>query len=61
MKLIIKYDGVGLPKEFKLECSRTLGLQLVHSLVQQLDGYVEIKINKGTEFEISFKELKYEE
>jgi PAS domain S-box-containing protein len=49
-------DGVGLNKDFKFEKQDSLGIQLVYSLVEQLDGVLEIesKKNKGTRFILRF-------
>ena len=60
MELIIADDGIGIPKDVDLENSKTLGLQLVNSLVNQLDGKYEMDCSSyGTKFKINFKELKY--
>lgn len=52
-------DGVGVPEGFDFENSETLGLQLVFTLVEQLDGEVsfESKPNKGTEYLITFDKI----
>ena len=50
--LIISDDGVGIPEKIDLENSDTLGLQLVNILVDQLDGEIELKMDRGTEFNI---------
>ncbi len=50
--LIIKDNGVGLPKDFNLEDSESLGLTLVDALVKQLNGELSILRNSGTEFQI---------
>ncbi|PKR79904.1 hypothetical protein CW751_12530 [Brumimicrobium salinarum] len=47
-------NGCGLPKGFDVETSSSLGLQLVHGLVEQLDGSIEIKQNVGVFFSIHF-------
>jgi PAS domain S-box-containing protein len=54
--LVVKDTGVGLPEGFELEKSKTLGLQIVSSLVAQLEGSVVVASDKesGTEFKISF-------
>ncbi len=52
--LIVSDNGVGIPENIDLEDSDTLGLQLVNILVDQLDGEIELKKDKGTEFIISF-------
>lgn len=57
--LLLGDNGVGLPPNFDLESTDTLGLRLVHSLVNQIDGKLKIRKSKGTCFEIEFKELEY--
>jgi two-component sensor histidine kinase len=61
LELIVADDGIGLPKDFNFENTKTLGLQLVNSLVKQIDGKIKLDISNGTEFKITFKELKYKE
>lgn len=57
-KLIISDDGIGFePSE--IDNSGSLGLKLVKTLVEQLDGSLEIKSKSGTSFSITFKELVY--
>ena len=54
--LIISDNGLGIPEDFNLEDSNSLGLQLVKTLVDQLGGEVELKRDSGTEFCIRFTE-----
>ena len=54
--LIIKDNGVGLPKEVNYRDTETLGLQLVSSLVEQINGTIELKKDKGTSYTITFKQ-----
>jgi PAS domain S-box-containing protein len=60
LELTIADNGIGMPKELILEDSKTLGLQLVNSLINQLDGRLELDTSHGTKFKIIFKELEYE-
>ncbi|EKF85878.1 PocR ligand-binding domain-containing protein [Methanobacterium formicicum] len=60
-KLVISDNGVGLPAHIQPENTETLGLQLVNSLVDQLEGTLEIDRIKGTKFTIIFSELNYKE
>ena len=55
-RLSIKDDGIGFVKENNLSESKTLGMQLIHSLVTQLDGDLSIvsSKNKGSQFLIDF-------
>jgi PAS domain S-box-containing protein len=52
--LTVSDDGIGIPESLDLENHDTLGFQLVVSLVDQLDGELELKTNHGTEFNIEF-------
>ncbi len=48
--------GKGLPEDFKYEESDSLGMQLVYSLVDQIDAKMELNTSdKGTEFLITFE------
>ena len=52
--LAISDNGVGIPENFDIEDLDSLGMQLITSLVDQLDGELELKSNNGTEFAIRF-------
>jgi len=51
---IISDNGVGMPKHFDANNSNTLGLELIHSLVEQLDGTIKISSKNGTKFHLEF-------
>lgn len=57
--LIVADDGVGLPEKISIENTETLGLRMVYSLVQQLDGRIKLYLNQGTAFKINFQEASY--
>jgi PAS domain S-box-containing protein len=59
IEITIADNGIGLPKDINLENPETLGLQLVQSLIGQLDGKLKLNKDNGTEFKITFKEVKY--
>ena len=46
--------AIGIPENLDIENLDSLGMQLVTSLVDQLDGELELKRNNGTEFTIRF-------
>jgi PAS domain S-box-containing protein len=52
--LTVSDNGIGIPENFEIEDLDSLGLQLVTTLVEQLDGDLELKRNNGTEFTIKF-------
>ena len=51
--------GIGLPVDFKLENSESLGLSLVYTLVDQLDGELILKTSGGTKFLITFDKQNF--
>ncbi len=56
--LFIGDDGVGLPAKFEEINSDTLGLQLVVTLVEQLDGELTVESDNGTKYLIKFENIK---
>ncbi|HZW38089.1 MAG TPA: histidine kinase dimerization/phosphoacceptor domain -containing protein [Ignavibacteriaceae bacterium] len=53
--LIVKDNGRGFPENIDFYNADTLGLQLVNTLVQQINGSIEIKSSeKGTEIKMKF-------
>jgi PAS domain S-box-containing protein len=56
--LSISDNGVGLPPEFDILNSDTLGLQLVSTLVEQLDGEIEVDNSEGIKYLITFEKAK---
>jgi len=55
IEIIVGDSGVGLPDGFKIEESDSLGLSLVDTLVDQIDGELIIKTKGGTKFLITFE------
>ena len=56
--LTVSDNGVGIPEGFDLGKPESLGIQLVTTLVDQLEGELELKRNNGTEFTIKFTEAE---
>ncbi|MCC4771435.1 PAS domain-containing protein [Methanosarcina sp. DH2] len=54
--LTVSDNGIGLPEYIDFRRTSSLGLQLVNILVDQIDGSIELKGGKGTEFRINFME-----
>lgn len=51
-------DGVGLPFNFEDAKPETLGLQLVETLIEQLDGELKVQIENGTKYFVKFENIK---
>ena len=51
--LTVSDNGVGLPDEFDLDTAASLGLKLVHTMVEQLGGEVSLTRPPGTTWTIS--------
>ncbi|HUL62358.1 MAG TPA: histidine kinase dimerization/phosphoacceptor domain -containing protein, partial [Methanocella sp.] len=56
LALSVADDGAGLPPGLDFRNAPTLGLQLVNTLVDQLEGSVELDATGGTKFKITFAE-----
>ena len=54
--LMIRDNGVGFPADLKLEETESLGLEIVASQVNKLDGSFQLVRNPGTTFTITFEE-----
>ena len=54
--LRVRDDGVGLPSDLDVKGAETLGLQLVTTLAEQLQGRLEVDRTGGTEVRLSFAE-----
>jgi len=52
--LIVKDDGVGLPKEVDFRKAKSMGFQIVTDLVAQLPGKIKLDRRGGTKFMITF-------
>ncbi|MGF7118687.1 histidine kinase dimerization/phosphoacceptor domain -containing protein [Methanobacterium oryzae] len=51
-------NGIGLPENFDITYTDTSGLQLVNTLVRQLDGLIDLERSNGTTFKITFRDFK---
>lgn len=54
LMLTVADNGVGLPTEVNIEQTKTMGLRMVKSLVQQISGTFSVKREAGTSFQIVF-------
>lgn len=54
LTLIVNDDGVGFPQDVDYRKTKSLGLQLVNTLVTQLEGTIELDRSGGTVFKITF-------
>jgi two-component sensor histidine kinase len=48
-------NGIGIPSHIDIKQTQTLGLQLVDTLIEQIDGSLKLERNNGTKFSIKFK------
>lgn len=59
VEIVIGDNGIGIPENLDFRNTRTLGLHLVTTLVEnQLHGNIDLHKNKGTEFAIQFRGMK---
>jgi PAS domain S-box-containing protein len=53
LHLSISDNGIGMKKEIDFQNLQSLGMQLIHTLIDQLNGKIEINQNGCTEFKIA--------
>jgi PAS domain S-box-containing protein len=53
----VKDDGVGFPENLDFRKTETLGMQIVSTLVDQIEGRLELERRSGTGFTLKFNEL----
>jgi two-component sensor histidine kinase/ligand-binding sensor domain-containing protein len=56
--LKISDNGIGFPDNFNIQVIDSLGLKIVNSMIDQLNGSIEILRNNGTEIKIKFADIK---
>ncbi len=57
INIYIEDNGIGLPKNFNVEEAESLGLQLVYTLIEQLEGTISLKEDRGTKYLITFVKI----
>jgi PAS domain S-box-containing protein len=58
ISIFVSDNGVGMEGELDLEKRESLGLRLIHRLVSQLEGSIEMVDGRGTIFKISFPDYR---
>jgi two-component sensor histidine kinase len=57
LNLCISDNGIGFPHGVSWEKTDSLGLQLVRSLTDQLNGSIQCQLDRGAKFDIRFRPL----
>lgn len=52
--LLVQDDGPGLPNDFDISNPSSLGMTLIQTLIDQLDGTLDIESDNGTTFRVEF-------
>jgi len=55
--LIVSDNGIGFPKNLDFRATKTLGLQLICTLIDELNGTIDLESNGGTKFTIVFENI----
>jgi PAS domain S-box-containing protein len=59
VELTVADDGLGLPAGFDPHRQGNLGLELVRTLVDQLDGRLEVRSGQGVTYLLTFERIKH--
>ena len=52
--LMVSDNGVGLPTDFDLHTPKSLGTEIIMALTEQIDAEIEVIVDHGTTFKITF-------
>ena len=58
LKIEVADNGIGLPENFSFDTTDTLGIQLIKTLVSQINGSIEVSKSPGARFTIIFTEQR---
>jgi two-component sensor histidine kinase/FixJ family two-component response regulator len=58
ISMIFRDNGIGIPKDLNWRDTKSLGLRMVFSLVEQMKGNIGLDRSKGTEFSMVLEEMK---
>ncbi|OPY36618.1 MAG: osmolarity response regulator [Methanoregula sp. PtaU1.Bin051] len=58
ISILFRDDGAGLPRDMNWRDTRSLGLRMVFSIVEQMKGTIGLDRSKGTEFSMVLEERK---
>ncbi len=58
-KLIVSDNGIGFPEDLDYKNTPSLGMQLVNSLTDQIEGELHLHRNNGTSFTVIFRNISY--
>ena len=59
IRLTIRDNGIGFPENIDFRRVDSLGMELVCTLINQLEGNIELIRDRGTTFDLTFKQLQY--
>lgn len=57
-RLKISDNGIGIPKDILTKKTDTLGMELIQTFTQQLNGEISLLDGKGANFQIDFSEIE---
>lgn len=52
-------NGIGLPDDFRVKSTSSIGMTLIHLLTEQLEAEMELYAQKGTHFKLRFRKAEY--
>jgi PAS domain S-box-containing protein len=57
--LSINDDGIGFPEDIDIENTESLGMRIVTSLIEQIEGEIKLERENGTKFTITFNDQDF--
>jgi two-component system, sensor histidine kinase PdtaS len=54
VRLVVSDNGIGLPPDVNIRSMRSMGMTLIHNLVEQLEGSISLERDRHTRFIVTF-------
>ena len=58
-RMIYQDNGEGIPADFDIKNSKSLGLKLIHTMTRQLNGTLAVSNKNGAHFQFNFTQKKF--
>ncbi len=61
VQLVVEDNGIGIPENLNIANSKSMGLRLIHFMVEELQGTLLLDRTRGTQFQIQFMPIQTKE
>lgn len=59
LKLSVSDNGIGFPSDLDFKTTESLGMMIINTSTQQIEGEINLDQSNGTKFTVIFKDNDY--